>query len=189
VLKDQAPEQPAQPAAPAPVVFAPSPGSLYIPPRPEPKSPQKDSSSSSHVIRGSDYDLAKRNNSLEGARGENTLYFEGADFKSVADKKGAKHLIGDVIVVNDTYGNLQSGSLWLRAGNSQFDLLRYDGSINDPKILKKFTVSGKASLKCHVLVKGMNPNVDYIGKRVLGMEGLLEGQPVHVEDELIVRYK
>ena len=192
VLKDQAPEQAAPSAETQPAAFAPTPAPapLYVPPSHQIDDPKTDKHSSARVITmGDSQTVVKNNGPLAGVKGENSLYFEGADFSAVVDKKGEKHLVGDVVVVNDTYGNLQSGSLWLRAGNSQFNLERYDGSINAPHFLGKFAVSGKASLKCHVLVKDLNPNVNFSGKRVLGLEGNIGGQPVHVEDELIVTYK
>lgn len=190
--QQQAVQQQAQAEQAArPAIYAPAP----TPPQTPQYTPQKQAQGGApqpppnFLVSPGDYVLPNRlsAHSESGLVKNDTLYFESVDFKPVADNAGVKHLIGNVVVVNDTYGNVQGGQLWVMAGASKFPLVRYDGSINAPHVLKDFALASKASMVCHVTASGLNPDIKFAGKKIIGMDAKLEGQPVHIEAEVVSR--
>jgi hypothetical protein len=117
----------------------------------------------------------------------NSIYFETVDFYLKRDAKGIQRLVGDIVVMNDTYGNLAKGELWLNVSNAKYSLVRYDGTIDAPKALPGFSISSKASLNCHVMAPNYNPAAAPTGKRTLSLGAYLQGQPVKVQSDIVTR--
>jgi hypothetical protein len=116
-----------------------------------------------------------------------SLYFQSIDLHFAQNSSGASHLLGDVIVVNDTLGNLSDGKLTLTVGTANYPLVRYDGSISNPDFLGNFSIIPKASVSCHVYAKGLNPTTMPTGVRKVTLRANVQGAPVSLESKLAIR--
>ena len=88
------------------------------------------------------------------------------------------------MVVNDTLGTIDQGRLWLNVNGTKYDLTRYQGPVDGPRLLGPFAVASRDSIVCEVIARSYTAKTPPTGQKSIGLEGKISGEPIHFEMKL-----